>query len=106
MARKIYPPATAAINAAAAAYADARTALEVAETAKATAAADLLLALQDAALECAATASGNVTIAAGRRTVKVIDPALSAEIKLLQERGVRTGRAVETIGGAYPILRS
>ena len=41
MARKIYPPATAAVNAAAAAYADARTALEVAETAKETAAADV-----------------------------------------------------------------
>jgi hypothetical protein len=106
MARKIYPPATDSINAAAADYAAARDALADAETAKADAAAALLAALQDAALDCASTTSGNVTVAAGRRTVKVIDKALESEIKLLKERGVRTGRAVENVGAAYPILRS
>lgn len=106
MARKIYPPATDAVNAAAAAYAAAREALEMAENAKLDAAAALLQAMQDAALDCADTTSGKVTISAGRRTVKVIDPALSVEIKLLQERGVRTGRAVENVGDPYAILRS
>jgi hypothetical protein len=106
MARKIYPAATSEINSAAAAYAAARDALEAAETAKSAAAAALLAAMQTAQLDCAATDSGKVTISAGRRTVKVVDPALSAEIKLIQERGVRTGRAVENVGDPYAILRS
>ena len=106
MARKIYPTAPASVAAAAAAYAVARDAEEAAKTAKTDAAAALLAALQDAALDCAQTPSGKVTISSGRRTVVVTCPALKAEIKATEERAVRTGRAEERIGAPFPVLRS
>lgn len=104
--RKVYPVAPASVADAAAVYAAARQALEDAETAKADAAAALLAALQDAALDCAQTPSGKVTISSGRRTVVVTCPALKAEIKATEERAVRTGRAEERIGAPFPVLRS
>jgi len=48
---------------------------------------------------------GSVTVCNGRRTVSVTDPALKAEIKLLHERGIRTGRAQEKIGNRYLLIR-
>lgn len=106
MARKIYPIAPASVADAAAAYAAARDAEESAKVAKATAAAALLAALQDAALDCADTPSGKVTISNGRRTIAVICPALKAEIRAMEERAVRTGRAEQRIGAPFPVLRS
>lgn len=98
MARKTYPIAPASVAEAAAAYADARAAHDAAEAAKKAAAADLLQALQAADLQSAQTPSGVASVVAGRRTVKVVCPALKAEITALQERAVRTGRAVENVG--------
>ena len=51
------------------------------------------------------TDNGSVTVCNGKRTVAVTDPALKAEIKLLQERGVRTGRCEERIGQRYCMIR-
>jgi penicillin V acylase-like amidase (Ntn superfamily) len=51
------------------------------------------------------TDKGSVTVCKGKRTVSVTDPALKAEIKLLQERGVRTGRCEERIGQRYCLIR-
>ena len=51
------------------------------------------------------TDNGSVTVCNGKRTVAVTDPALKAEIKLLQERGVRTGRCDERIGQRYCMIR-
>ena len=106
MTRKIYPAAPDSIVRAAAAYAVARDAEESAKAEKATAAAALLAALQDAALDCADTPSGKVTISNGRRTIVVICPALKAEIRAMEERAVRTGRAEQRIGAPFPVLRS
>lgn len=66
-----------------------------------------LLELMDAAGETRMKCSvGTVTVCKGKRTVVVTDPALKAEIKLMQERGVRTGRASERIGNRYCLIRS
>ena len=46
-----------------------------------------------------------ITVCNGKRTVSVTDPALKAEIKLLQERGVRTGRCEERVGQKYCLTR-
>lgn len=65
-----------------------------------------LMLLMDAAEKTKiSTPEGSVTVCNGRRTVSVTDPALKAEIKLLQERGVRTGRAQEKIGNRYLLIR-
>ena len=104
--RKVYPIAPASVADAAATYAAAREAEEAAKASKADAAAALLRALQDANLECTATPSGKVTVSSGRRTVVVTCPALKAEIKAIEERAVRTGRAEERIGTPFPVLRS
>jgi hypothetical protein len=93
------------LNSAAAAYAAATRALKSAETAKREAGAALLAAMQSADLISAATDYGKVSVCSGRRTVKVTCKALSAEIKLMQERAVRTGRAIENIGEAFVMLR-
>lgn len=65
-----------------------------------------LLELMDSAdktrLQCSV---GTITVCKGKRTVVVNDPALKAEIKLMQERGVRTGRASERIGNRYCLIR-
>ena len=106
MARKIFPAAAPSVLVAAAAYAAARAALEVAESAKASAGAELLAALRLQGTDCVDCGTiGKVTVAAGRTSVKVTDPTLQAEIKLLQERGVASGRAAINVGDPYPILR-
>ena len=67
---------------------------------------EMLLTLMDrAGLDRARTDVGTVTVCAGKRTVAVTDPALKAEIKLIQERGVRTGRCEERIGARYLMIR-
>ncbi len=67
---------------------------------------EMLLELMDAhGFERIKTDKGSVTVCAGKRTVSVVDPALKAEIKLLQERGVRTGRCEERIGQRYCMIR-
>lgn len=66
-----------------------------------------LMSLMDAAEKTKISVpEGSVTVCNGRRTVSVTDPALKAEIKLLQERGVRTGRAQENIGNRYLLIRN
>lgn len=67
---------------------------------------EMLLTLMDSLqLEKIRTDKGSVTVCKGKRTVAVTDPALKAEIKLLQERGVRTGRCEERIGQRYCMIR-
>jgi hypothetical protein len=89
----------------AAAAAAAIAAEKAAAAASKAARADLLAALQDADLKSVKTAVGTVSVVSGRRTVKVTCPALQAEIKLMQERAVRTGRATESIGAPYVSIR-
>lgn len=48
---------------------------------------------------------GKVTVCKGKRTVSVTDKALAAEITLLKERGVRTGRCTEKNGAEYVIIK-
>lgn len=67
---------------------------------------EMLLTLMDRhGFDRVKTDAGSVTVCNGKRTVAVTDPALKAEIKLLQERGVRTGRAEERIGQRYCMIR-
>ena len=67
---------------------------------------EMLLTLMDSnGLDKIKTDKGSVTVCKGKRTVSVTDPALKAEIKLLQERGVRTGRCEERIGQRYCMIR-
>jgi hypothetical protein len=93
------------VNASARTYAGAVAALKAAESAKRDAAAALLAAMQSADLTSASTPAGKVSVCSGRRTVKITCKALSAEIKLMQERAVRTGRATESVGDPYVMLR-
>ena len=93
------------LNTAAASYALAVRALKAAESAKKDASAALLAAMQSADLTSATTESGKVSVCSGRRTVRVTCKALAAEIKLMQERAVRTGRAAESVGDPYVMLR-
>jgi len=67
---------------------------------------EMLLALMDSLqLERIKTDKGSVTVCAGKRTVSVTDRKLKAEIKLLQERGVHTGKCEERIGQRYCMIR-
>ena len=67
---------------------------------------EMLLTLMDSnGFDKIKTDNGSVTVCAGKRTVSVTDPALKAEIKLIQERGVRTGRCEERIGQRYCMIR-
>lgn len=52
------------------------------------------------------TDAGTITVCKGKRTVVVTDPVLKAELRLLQERGVKEGRAKERIGNRYCMVRS
>ena len=97
--------ANANIAQAAQTYAMAVQAFKLAEQAKAEASRVLLDAMQASEQERAETPSGKVSVCQGRRTVKVTCNALRAEIKLMQERAVRTGRAVESVGSPYVMLR-
>lgn len=65
----------------------------------------LMLAMQQSDLKNVKTDIGSVTVCDGKRTVKVTCKALQAEIKLMQERAVRTGRATESIGSPYIMIR-
>ena len=49
--------------------------------------------------------AGKVTVCKGKRTVSVTDKALAAEIALIKERGVRTGRCTEKQGADYVIIK-
>lgn len=67
---------------------------------------EMLLSLMDSLqLERIKTDKGSVTVCAGKRTVSVTDRKLKAEIKLLQERGVLTGKCEERIGQRYCMIR-
>lgn len=67
---------------------------------------EMLLTLMDSnGFDKIKTDKGSVTVCNGKRTVAVTDPALKAEIKLIQERGVRTGRCEERIGQRYCMIR-
>lgn len=104
MARKIHPIAPAPVAKLAKTYAEAREAFELAESLKKQASQALLQALQDAELESAQTPHGVASVVASRRTVKVTCKALQAELDLLRERAVRTGRAVESFSAPYAKL--
>jgi hypothetical protein len=104
-ARTTPPPTMASLDTLAHNYAMAVRALRIAEQAKADAAQALLNTMQACELERAETPSGKISVCQGRRTVKVTCKALQAEIKLMQERAVRTGRAVESVGSPYVMLR-
>ena len=49
--------------------------------------------------------AGRVTVCKGKRTVSVTDKTLAAEISLIKERGVRTGRCAEKQGADYVIIK-
>jgi len=51
------------------------------------------------------TAWGAVILNKGRRTVKVTDRALTAQITMLKERGVSEGKCEENIGDPYISIR-
>jgi len=93
------------IYALASTYAQAVQAMKQAEQAKTEASLALLEAMQASELASYATPSGKVSVCQGRRTVKVTCKALQAEIRATQERAVRTGRAVESVGSPYVMLR-
>ena len=67
--------------------------------------ADILSLMQQSDLAVFQCPDGTVTVCKGRRTVSVTDPALKAEIKLLQERGVRTGRCTVKTGDPYVTIK-
>ena len=84
---------------------EADAAAKAAAAALASARAELLAFMEDGGHTRLETEAGTATVCKGRRTVKVSCKALQAEIKLMQERAVRTGRAVETIGNPYVTIR-
>jgi hypothetical protein len=51
------------------------------------------------------TCWGSVTLNKGRRTVKVTDKALNAQITLLKETGVSEGKCEESIGSPFITVR-
>jgi len=104
MVRKVHPIAPAAVADAAAAYSAAREAAEAAEQTRKDAAAVLLAAMGAADLNSANTPVGVVGVRSGRRTVRITCPALKKELELMQERAVRTGRAVEQFGAPFVVL--
>lgn len=65
----------------------------------------LLTLVQETGESKVRTDAGTVSVCAGRRTVRVTCKALAAEIKLMQERAVRTGRAVANVGDPYVMIR-
>ena len=67
--------------------------------------ADILSLMQQSDLAVFQCPDGTVTVCKGRRTVSVTDPALKAEISLIKERGVRTGRCTEKIGDPYVTIK-
>jgi hypothetical protein len=51
------------------------------------------------------TVWGSVTLNKGRRTVKVTDKALNAQITLLKEQGIAQGRCEESVGSPFVTVR-
>jgi hypothetical protein len=51
------------------------------------------------------TCWGSVTLNKGRRTVKVTDRALTAQITLLKESGIALGKCEESIGDPFITVR-
>jgi hypothetical protein len=51
------------------------------------------------------TVWGSVTLNKGRRTVKVTDKALNAQITLLKEQGIAQGKCEESIGSPFVTVR-
>jgi hypothetical protein len=47
------------------------------------------------------TCWGSVTLNKGRRTVKVVDRALNAQITLLKEQGIAQGKCQESVGDPF-----
>jgi hypothetical protein len=51
------------------------------------------------------TCWGSVTLNNGRRTVKVTDRALTAQITLLKEQGIALGKCQESVGDPFITVR-
>lgn len=51
------------------------------------------------------TCWGSVTLCNGRRTVKVTDKALNAQITLLKESGISEGKCEESVGSPFVTVR-
>jgi hypothetical protein len=51
------------------------------------------------------TCWGSVTLNKGRRTVKVTDKALNAQITLLEEQGIALGKCEESVGSPFITVR-
>lgn len=67
--------------------------------------AEILSMMIDSNLATFESEAGTVTVCKGKRTVSVTDKALAAEIALIKERGVRTGRCTEKQGADYVIIK-
>lgn len=67
--------------------------------------AEILSLMQQSDLAVFECPDGTVTVCKGRRTVSVTDPALKAEITLIKERGVRTGRCTVKTGDPYVTIK-
>ena len=67
--------------------------------------AEILSMMIDSNLATFESEAGKVTVCKGKRTVSVTDKALAAEIALIKERGVRTGRCTEKQGADYVIIK-
>ena len=67
--------------------------------------AEILSMMQQSNLAVFQCPNGTVTVCKGKRTVSVTDKALAAEIALIKERGVRTGRCTEKQGADYVIIK-
>lgn len=67
--------------------------------------AEILSLMVESNLATFESEAGKVTVCKGKRTVSVTDKALAAEISLIKERGVRTGRCTEKQGADYVIIK-
>ena len=67
--------------------------------------AEILSTMVESGLATFESEAGKVTVCKGKRTVSVTDKALAAEIALIKERGVRTGRCTERQGADYVIVK-
>ena len=67
--------------------------------------AEILSLMVESNLATFESEAGKVTVCKGKRTVSVTDKALAAEIALIKERGVRTGRCTEKQGAEYVIIK-
>lgn len=67
--------------------------------------AEILSLMEGSDLKTFESDFGKVTVCKGRRTVSVTDKALAAEISLIKERGVRTGRCAEKQGDPYIVIK-